>query len=291
MNLFIETLKPKLHSFKESLYLLAQNKLSLLAAIALVLIILVAAFSPYIVPYPQDISDEAHIAEKLLPPSGCTFHTAGPMQVKAAETIGSVMGKELGATLLFLCIFRSVWYTAAKKIHREGSAMRAEERRQAILNTLNSAGHPVSASALARQFSVSRQIVVGDVALLRAAVANISATPRGYVVLRESGGLIRQVACQHDAAGMEAELNAMVDHGCTVLDVIVDHPIYGQLTGPLQLASRYDVSQFIARCARAEARPLSDLTGGIHLHTLSCPDEAAFQRVEDALRNMSVLLE
>ena len=291
MNLFIETLKPKLHSFKESLYLLAQNKLSLLAAIALVLIILVAAFSPYIVPYPQDISDEAHIAEKLLPPSGCAFHTAGPMQVKAAETIGSVMGKELGATLLFLCIFRSVWYTAAKKIHREGSAMRAEERRQAILNTLNSAGHPVSASALARQFSVSRQIVVGVVALLRASGANISATPRGYVVLRESGGLIRQVACQHDAAGMEAELNAMVDHGCTVLDVIVDHPIYGQLTGPLQLASRYDVSQFIARCARAEARPLSDLTGGIHLHTLSCPDEAAFQRVEDALRNMSVLLE
>ena len=53
MNLFIETLKPKLHSFKESLYLLAQNKLSLLAAIALVLIIPVAAFSPYIVPYPQ----------------------------------------------------------------------------------------------------------------------------------------------------------------------------------------------------------------------------------------------
>ena len=169
--------------------------------------------------------------------------------------------------------------------------MHAEERRQAILNTLNKAGHPVSASALARQFSVSRQIVVGDVALLRAAGANISATPRGYVVLRESGGLIRQVVCQHDAAGMETELNAMVDHGCTVLDVIVDHPIYGQLTGPLQLSSRYDVSQFIARCVRAEARPLSDLTGGIHLHTLSCPNEAAFQRVEAALREMRVLVE
>ena len=120
---------------------------------------------------------------------------------------------------------------------------------------------------------------------------SVSATPRGYVISQDSGGLIRQVACQHDAAGMEAELNAMVDHGCTVLDVIVDHPVYGQLTGPLQLASRYDVSQFIARCAQAEARPLSDLTGGIHLHTLSCPDEAAFQRVEAALREMRVLLE
>ena len=169
--------------------------------------------------------------------------------------------------------------------------MNASQRRESILEKLSKADAPLSASALAAEMGVSRQIVVGDVALLRAAGANISATPRGYVVLQESGGLIRQVACQHDAAGMEAELNAMVDHGCTVLDVIVDHPIYGQLTGPLQLASRYDVSQFIARCARAEARPLSDLTGGIHLHTLSCPDEAAFQRVEDALRNMSVLLE
>ena len=66
--------------------------------------------------------------------------------------------------------------------------MRAEERRQAILNTLLNAGHPVSASALARQFSVSRQIVVGDVALLRAAGANISATPRGYVL--ETGRIV-----------------------------------------------------------------------------------------------------
>ena len=169
--------------------------------------------------------------------------------------------------------------------------MRAEERRQAILNTLNNAGHPVSATALARQFSVSRQIVVGDVALLRAAGANISATPRGYVVLREAGGLVRQVACQHDAAGMEAELNAMVDQGCTVLDVIVDHPIYGQLTGPLQLSSRYDVGQFVARCRKESAAPLSLLTEGIHLHTVSCPDEDAFRRVRTALKAQGVLLE
>ena len=169
--------------------------------------------------------------------------------------------------------------------------MRAEERREAILNMLNNAGHPVSATALARQFSVSRQIVVGDVALLRAAGANISATPRGYLVMREAGGLMRQVACQHDAAGMEAELNAMVDQGCTVLDVIVDHPIYGQLTGPLQLSNRYDVGQFLSRCAQSDARPLSELTEGIHLHTLSCPDEAAFGRVCRELRRLGVLLE
>lgn len=169
--------------------------------------------------------------------------------------------------------------------------MHAEERRQAILEYLRQSSRPVSASYFAERFSVSRQVVVGDVALLRAAGADISATPRGYIILRAAGGLTRQVACRHDAAGMEAELNAMVDQGCAVLDVIVDHPIYGQLTGPLQLSSRYDVSQFLSRCTEAGARPLSDLTGGIHLHTLSCPDEAAFQRAREMLRNLGVLLE
>ena len=170
--------------------------------------------------------------------------------------------------------------------------MRAEERRQAILNILNRSGEPVSATILARRFSVSRQIIVGDIALLRAAGADISATPRGYVAHQPSpAGLVRQMACRHNSQGMEAELNAMVDQGCTVLDVIVEHPIYGQLTGPLQLSSRYDVAQFIARCAQSDARPLSDLTGGIHLHTLSCPSEAAFSRVQSALRKLGVLLE
>ena len=169
--------------------------------------------------------------------------------------------------------------------------MRAEERRQAIRELLQQAAQPVSAGALAARFSVSRQIIVGDIALLRAAGADISATPRGYVILRETAGLVRQVAVQHDAAGMEAELNAMVDQGCTVLDVIVEHPIYGQLTGPLQLASRYDVGQFLSRCAQSDARPLSELTEGIHLHTLRCPDESAFERVRQELRRLGILLE
>lgn len=169
--------------------------------------------------------------------------------------------------------------------------MRAEERRQAILEYLRQSSRPVSAGFLAERFSVSRQAVVGDVALLRASGADVSATPRGYVILKADRGLIRRVACRHDAAGMEAELNAVVDQGCAVLDVIVDHPVYGQLTGPLQLSSRYDVGQFLARCTEAGARPLSDLTGGIHLHTLSCPDEDAFSRVQEVLRALGVLLE
>ena len=112
--------------------------------------------------------------------------------------------------------------------------MDAQERRQAIARRLERARSPVSATALAREFSVSRQIIVGDVAILRAGGQGITATPRGYMVQNAPSGLVRQIAVKHDGQAMEAELNAMVDQGCTVLDVIVDHPIYGQLTGPLQ---------------------------------------------------------
>ena len=161
--------------------------------------------------------------------------------------------------------------------------MDAAERRQAIARRLEGAGGPVSAAALAREFSVSRQIIVGDVALLRAGGMEIFATPRGYVLPGEPAALTRTVACVHDREGMARELEIMVDNGCQVVDVVVEHPVYGQLTGQLHLSSRYDVQQFIRSVSESQARPLSDLTGGIHLHTLRCPGEEAYRRVLEQL--------
>ncbi len=168
--------------------------------------------------------------------------------------------------------------------------MDAQDRRKAIAQALEQATAPISATALAGQFSVSRQVVVGDIALLRAAGTDITATPRGYLIPRSSPGLRRTLATRHAADQMEDELNAIVDHGCTVLDVTVDHPIYGQLTGPLNLSNRYEVGQFIARCREESAAPLSLLTEGIHLHTVLCPDENAFLRVQATLGKLGVLL-
>ncbi len=168
--------------------------------------------------------------------------------------------------------------------------MDAAQRRSGILSVLEQAGQPVSAAALAREFSVSRQIIVGDVALLRAGGADIAATPRGYVLPRDAAALKRTVACVHDRDGMARELEIMVDNGCQVVDVVVEHPIYGQLTGQLHLSSRYDVQEFIRSVSKSSAKPLSDLTGGIHLHTLRCPSEAAFQRVRTQLDQAGFLL-
>ena len=87
----------------------------------------------------------------------------------------------------------------------------------------------------------------------------------------------------------QKELFAMVDCGCTVVDVIVEHPVYGQLTAPLALSSRYDVEQFIHRMKTSHAQPISALTGGVHLHTLSCPSEAVFAHLKETLADMGML--
>lgn len=170
--------------------------------------------------------------------------------------------------------------------------MQSSERRQGILAALEQENTPISATALARRFGVSRQIIVGDVALLRAAGSAIDATPRGYILSRAgAGGLRRQVACAHRSEDVAEELNLCVDQGCAVLDVIVEHPVYGQLTGELQIYSRYDVQQFAERLAAESAHALSELTDGVHLHTLLCPDEGAYRRVCEGLRAQGFLYE
>lgn len=166
--------------------------------------------------------------------------------------------------------------------------MTASERRQAILARLTGGSAPISATALAKEYGVSRQVIVGDVALLRAGGQPVSATPRGYVLAREDAGLLRTVAVRHSQADTGRELQICVDNGCTVVDVIVEHALYGQLTGQLQLSSRYDVEQFLLRSQGPQ--PLAALTGGIHLHTLRCPNQEAYLRVLAQLDEAGFLL-
>lgn len=167
--------------------------------------------------------------------------------------------------------------------------MSTEERRKHILSVLGQADGPVSASVLAGEFGVSRQIVVGDIALLRASGNLVRSTPRGYVLGEKVSGIRRMVASRHDASGMQRELYAIVDQGCTVEDVVVEHPIYGQLTGQLLLSCRYDVDSFIEKCQSSAAMPLSALTEGLHLHTLLAPDENAMERAIASLKEMGFL--
>ena len=168
--------------------------------------------------------------------------------------------------------------------------MNAAQRREVILEQLTAAEAPLSASVLAGMLGVSRQIVVGDVALLRAAGTQIDATPRGYQLHPVAKGYTGILACVHSTAEqMREELYTVVDQGCIVVDVAVENPLYGELRGNLNLASRYDVDHFIRQAADTPEGLLSRMTGGVHLHTLRCPDKEAFERVRDALDSKGML--
>ena len=169
--------------------------------------------------------------------------------------------------------------------------MNTHERRTVLETILKNASEPITAASLAEQFGVSRQIIVGDVALLRASGIRISATPRGYLMETEQKETLYTIACQHRQDRLKEELYTIVDLGGYVLDVIVEHPIYGQINGQLQLRSRFDVDRFCAQLQETQATPLSLLTEGIHLHTISCADSETYLRILDALREKKLLVE
>lgn len=173
------------------------------------------------------------------------------------------------------------------------SRLGAASRRRSLAQLLEQTTEPVSASALADKFRVSRQIIVSDIALLRASGAPVLATPRGYLMepMADSTAQDYTIACRHEnAEQLLKELYIVVDHGATVRDVMVEHPIYGQITGQLRVSSRFEADRFVKTLAESEASPLSLLTGGIHLHTLRCPDAACFERVKAALKEAGILV-
>lgn len=153
----------------------------------------------------------------------------------------------------------------------ESKRMPGKERRKFIIQHLMGSKHAVTGTDLAELTKVSRQVIVQDVSLLKAMDEPIIATSRGYMYLQEqkSTSLHRRViVCNHTSESTRQELEILVDCGVTVVDVIVEHPFYGGLTGSLMISSRFDVEQFVNAFTNQEAGLLLVLTGGIHLHTI-----------------------
>jgi transcriptional regulator of NAD metabolism len=154
-----------------------------------------------------------------------------------------------------------------------------------MLEVINKSDTPVSASSLAKEMSVSRQVIVGDIAILRAQGNEIIATARGYMIpeFREANRYIGKIACSHSPQDTKDELYAMVDSGAVVLDAIIGHELYGEITGQLNIRNREDVDDFARKVEKSEIRLLSELTMGVHLHTVACRDEAHFKQTCEAV--------
>lgn len=172
--------------------------------------------------------------------------------------------------------------------------MKGNERRERIVAELQAAGAPVSGSSLAKAVGVSRQVVVQDIALLRADGHDIVATSRGYVLLDGQGKPqvpTRLVKVCHGLDDLEDELTTIVDLGGAVLNVMVNHRVYGKITGDLDIRNRKDVERYLENIRSGKSFPLLTVTSGYHFHRIAADTEAELDEIEEALRQKGYLAE
>lgn len=171
--------------------------------------------------------------------------------------------------------------------------MNTNERREILRKKLAESVKPMTGTALANELGVSRQVIVGDIGILRAMGIKVYATPQGYVIPNqidtESEALIATIACSHDKQGVAKELEIIVDNGGKIRDVIVEHPLYGEIRADLMISSRRDINSFLDGMERSGAGPLLVVTGGLHLHTIEVPNEEILREIERELKENGIL--
>lgn len=170
--------------------------------------------------------------------------------------------------------------------------MEGVERREKLIDILkNRKDQPISGTELAKQLGVSRQVIVQDIALLRAVNKNILSTTKGYLLYyQEARKVNRCFMVKHSTDQIEDELCTIVDHGGKVLDVIVMHDIYGEIRTDLIMSSRKDVYDFVKKVNDKQTVPLKELTDGMHLHTVEADSEDILDDIERELREKGYLV-
>jgi transcriptional regulator of NAD metabolism len=173
-----------------------------------------------------------------------------------------------------------------------GMDLTGAERRKKIASLLDSR-NPISGSELARKLGVSRQVIVQDVALMRAEDKNILSTNKGYLLYDSDGfaGACRRVYhVRHTTEQVLDELATIVDLGGRVLDVSVEHSLYGQIRADLLIQTRQYAEEFARRLAACEGEPLKALTGDCHYHTVLANSERLLDLIGQELDRKGFLI-
>ncbi len=169
--------------------------------------------------------------------------------------------------------------------------MDGEQRREEILKQLQKDRRPISGAYLSKCLDVTRQVIVQDIALLRASGNDILATARGYIFNQDTGSMIQRVVwVKHTSDESEDELNIIIDNGGRVRNVIIMHPIYGELVADLMLKTRREVKQFVDKLKTTKATTLLSLTEGIHMHTIEASTEEELDIIEEELNARGYLI-
>ena len=170
------------------------------------------------------------------------------------------------------------------------SSMTGSDRRQEILKNIKESDRPVSGSKLAKDYDVSRQVIVQDIALLRASGYDIISTNRGYVLEGQTCAE-RVFKVRHTDEQLETELCTIVDLGGQVKNVMVNHKVYGHIEAELGITSRRKVKEFLADIESGKSTPLKNITSDYHYHTVTADSEETLNLIEDELRKLGFLVE
>ncbi|WBW97599.1 transcription repressor NadR [Oceanirhabdus sp. W0125-5] len=170
--------------------------------------------------------------------------------------------------------------------------MKSIERREQILKKLIESDEPIKGQHLAESYGVTRQVIVKDIAILRAIGNSIISTPNGYTIPVEddSQGVSKLIAVYHSKDKIYDELKTIIKYGGIVKDVTVEHPVYGEITAILMLKNLYDIEMLIDKLKSEEALPLSALTKGIHLHTIMADSIDTIDMILEELKAKGYLL-
>ena len=168
--------------------------------------------------------------------------------------------------------------------------MKATERRAEILSLIGNSQNPVSASFLSEKYSVSRQVIVQDIALLRAQGFDVISTNRGYVLTSVTGAE-RVFKCRHTLQELVEESEIIISRGGKVEDIAVQHRVYGKISARLELSSMRHAEELYRSLVSGASKPLMSVTDGYHYHCVSAPGEMALDEIEGALRERGFLIE
>lgn len=168
--------------------------------------------------------------------------------------------------------------------------MTSVERREEIKKLLLDSKEPITGHDLAINYKVTRQVIVRDIAIMRAEGFHIISTPKGYMVIKEDDNIKTSIAVNHNKDNMEEELKIIIKYGGIIEDVIVEHPLYGEIRAMLMLKNMHDVESFIKRFKNYSVEPLSMLTNGIHLHTISCENKEMVKNIIEELNEKGFLI-
>lgn len=168
--------------------------------------------------------------------------------------------------------------------------MKSKERRESIARLLINDSNAIKGSELAKIFNVTRQVIVKDIAILRAEGRNIISTPQGYISNVKNYKEKAIIAVSHDIKNTIDELKIIVKYGGIIEDVIIEHPIYGEIKGILMIKNLNDLSKFELKFKDNKVKPLSDLTNGVHLHTIAAEGKEEISLILKELKEKGFLL-